>query len=85
MYSMFKRDQFNYSGGFLTYGPKREFIARFKHRGPVNKSDYVRILCKHYFVEDYLARLKDRAPLQILIDDGYVKFDLVNHKIHVAK
>ena len=85
MYSIFKRDQFNYNGGYLTYGPKNEFIARFKNRGPVKKSDFVRLLCKHYFVEDYLNRLKDRAPMQILMDDGYVKFDLEARKVIVAK
>ena len=85
MYSMFKRDLFNYYGGYLTYGPENKFIARFKYRGPVKKSDFIRLLCKHYFVEDYIGRLKDRAPLQILMDDGHVKFDLENRKTYVAK
>lgn len=85
MNTMFKRDGFNYHGGYLTYGAKNEFIARFKHRGPVKKSDFVRLLCKYYFVEDYITRLKDRAPLQILMDDGFVKFDLQNRKVHISK
>jgi hypothetical protein len=80
----FDRSQFNYHGGFLTYGPDRKFVARFKHRGPVTKSDYVRLLCKYYTVEDYFNR-GDRAPMQILMDDGYVTFDMVNKKIMVAK
>jgi hypothetical protein len=80
----FDRSQFNYHGGYLTYGSDRKFVARFKHRGPVTKSDYVRLLCKYYTVEDYFNR-GDRAPLQILMDDGYVTFDMVNKKIMVAK
>jgi hypothetical protein len=82
---MFKRDQFNYHGGYLTYGPENKFIARFKYRGLVKKSDFIRILCKHYFVEDYLKRLGDRAPLQIFMDDGHVKVDIENHRVIVAK
>jgi hypothetical protein len=80
----FDRSQFNYHGGYLTYGSDRKFVARFKHRGPVTKSDYVRLLCKYYTVEDYFNR-GDRAPLQILMDDGYVTFNMVNKKIMVAK
>jgi hypothetical protein len=80
----FDRSQFNYHGGYLTYGPDRKFVARFKHRGPVTKSDFVRLLTKYYTVEDYFNR-GDRAPLQILMDDGYVTFDLTNRKIMVAK
>jgi hypothetical protein len=29
--------------------------------------------------------MPDKAPLQILIEDGYVTFDMVNKKISVAK
>lgn len=81
----FQREAFDYHGGYLTYGADRKFVARFKYRGPVKKSDFVRLLSKYYTVEDYFARLKDRAPLQILMDDGYVKFDLESHQILVAK
>ena len=83
----FDRSQFNYHGGYLTYGPDRKFVARFKHRGPVGKADFVRLLTKYYTVEDYFNRVNhgDRAPLQILMDDGYVTFDMVNKKIMVAK
>jgi hypothetical protein len=35
---------------------------------------------KHYDTEAYFARLKDRAPLQILMDDGFLVFDLVARK-----
>ncbi len=81
----FDRSMFNYRGGYLTYGSDNKFVARFKHKGGVGKADFVRLLTKYYTVQDYFARLADRAPLQILMDDGYVTFDLTNRKIMVAK
>ncbi len=81
----FERSMFNYRGGYLTYGSDNKFVARFKHKGGVGKADFVRLLTKYYTVQDYFARLADRAPLQILMDDGYVTFDLTNRKIMVAK
>jgi hypothetical protein len=81
----FDRSMFNYHGGYLTYGLDNKFVARFKHKGGVGKADFVRLLTKYYTVQDYFARLADRAPLQILMDDGYVTFDLTNRKIMVAK
>jgi hypothetical protein len=76
----FDKTQFAYHGGYLTYGPDRRFVARFKHRGPVTKAKFVTALVKHYDTEAYFARLKDRAPLQILMDDGFLVFDLVARK-----
>jgi hypothetical protein len=82
----FQKDQFHYHGGYLTYGSDRKFVARFKYRGPVGKADFVRLLCKYYTVESYLDRVNGyRAPMQILMDDGYITFDTVNKKIMVAK
>jgi len=80
----FQKDQFNYHGGYLTYGSDRKFVARFKHRGPVGKSDFIRLLTKYYTQESYFNR-GDRAPLQILMDDGYVTFDSANRRFLVAK
>jgi len=80
----FQKDQFNYHGGYLTYGSDRKFVARFKHRGPVTKSDFIRLLTKYYTQESYFKR-GTRAPLQILMDDGFVKFDRENHRFLVAK
>ena len=82
----FDRSMFHYHGGYLTYGPERKFVARFKHRGPVGKADFVRLLCKYYTVESYLDRVNGyRAPMQILMDDGFVKFDMENRRFLVAK
>jgi len=81
----FERSMFNYRGGYLTYGLDNKFVARFKHKGGVGKADFVRLLTKYYTQDSYFNRMPDRAPLQILMDDGYVTFDLVNKKIMVAK
>jgi hypothetical protein len=81
----FERSQFNYHGGYLTYGSDNRFVARFKYRGMVKKSDYVRLLCKYYDTESYFSRLKDEALGQILMKDGYVSYDLINKKVMVAR
>jgi len=81
----FQKDAFDFHGGYLTYGATRSFIARFKRRGPVGKADFVRLLSKYYTVESYLERVKATAPLQILMDDGFVKFDMENRRFLVAK
>ena len=81
----FHRSMFNYHGGYLTYGPKNLFVARFKRGGGVGKADFVRLLTKYYTVSDYFSRVNKTAPLQILMDDGFVKFDLQNKRIMVAK
>ena len=77
----FAKEAFDYHGGYLTYGPDRRFVARFKHRGPVTKAKLQAMLVKYYTQEDYFARLKDRAPLQILMDDGILVFDHPNKKL----
>jgi hypothetical protein len=79
----FDRSMFQYHGGYLTYAGK--FVARFKHRGPVGKADFVRLLTKYYTTDSYFGRLGDRAPMQILMDDGFVKFDMDNHRFLVSK
>lgn len=81
----FTKDAFDYHGGYLTYGATRAFIARFKHRGPVGKADFVRLLTKYYTVESYLERVKTTAPLQILIDDGFVSFDTIYRRFLISK
>jgi hypothetical protein len=82
----FQKDLFQYHGGYLTYGPKNKFIARFKHRGPVGKADFVRLLTKYYTTEMYFSSLENNlAPLQILMNDGFVKFDYENRRFLVSK
>jgi hypothetical protein len=84
----FQKERFSYFGGYLSYEDdykESRFVARFKYRGPVKKSDFVRLLTKYYTVEDYFDRIKTKAPLQIFMDDGFVLFDTTNHKVLVAR
>lgn len=76
----FAKENFSYHGGYLTYtmpAGSEEFIARFKHRGPVTKAKFVKSITKNYSVEQYLYQLvvNRKAPLQILKDDGHLVFD----------
>lgn len=78
--TVFAKENFNYHGGYLTYtmpSGSQEFIARFKHRGPVTKAKFVKSITKNYSVEQYLYQLvvNRKAPLQILKDDGYLVYD----------
>jgi len=68
----FERGGFMYHGGYLSY--KGNFIARFKYRGSVKKSEYIKILCKHYTLEDWVEKLKSNPPLLILRNDGFVTY-----------
>ena len=77
---MFDKTLFATSGDCLVYGADRRFVARFKHRNPVTKARFIRTLIKHYTPETYFARLEDRAPLQILMDDGILVIDLATRK-----
>jgi hypothetical protein len=72
----FERSGFEYHGGYLTY--QGNFIARFKHRGAVKKSEYIKILCKHYTLEDWVEKLKSNPPLTILHNDGYVTYNALD-------
>jgi hypothetical protein len=83
----FQKELFNYHGGYLTYGSERKFIARFKYRGGFgpNKSDYIRLLSKYYTLESWFEKAKELAPQQILMNDGFVKFDFENRRFLIAK
>jgi hypothetical protein len=68
----FNKDDFNYHGGFLTYGTEHKFVARFKY----NKRDrvgFVNFLVKNFSVEEYFTALEvNHAPSQVLRTKGYV-------------
>ena len=55
-------------GIYLTYGPKRQFVARFKHGGPVTMAKFKKELVASHKVEDYFFDLNitRKAPLEIL-------------------
>lgn len=61
--------------GITTPWNERKFIARFKHRGPVTKAKFLKVLKKFYTVEDYFTKLEaGNAPTQIFMDDGHLTF-----------
>ena len=71
----FDKKLFSYSGGFLTYGSeengkRRQFVARFKHKGPFTKAKFLKELIANHTVEDYFIALEHnrKAPLEILRD-----------------
>lgn len=81
------------SGDYVFYQPHadsyrtdRQFVARFKHRGPVTKAKFIKALINHYSPEIYFARLggasnpQGEAPLQILMNDKILIFDNENRK-----
>ena len=71
----FDKDQFNYYGGYLTYGqyPERpRFIARFKYSGR-DKAGFMSFLIRNFTVEEYLGRIEaGETPVGILESKGYV-------------
>lgn len=69
---MFRKDLFHKFGDTLYYNG--DFVARFKHRGPVTPTKLKTILCKYYTVGEYLERVKTEAPLSILRNDGFLVF-----------
>ena len=83
----FQKSQFQYHGGYLTYGPDRKFVARFKRTrvGGPKKDDYIRLLTKYYTQENYFERLKNDAPMQILLEDGFIDLNVEKRQILVTK
>jgi hypothetical protein len=76
----FDKTKFSYHGGYLMYdvgsgdkyrwSPDQKFIARFKHRGPITKAQFLKQLIKNHTVEEYLRKneVEGIAPLTILKD-----------------
>jgi len=64
----FNQADLHKEGIYLTYGPKHQFVARFKHKGPVTMSQFKRELVASHKVEDYFFDLNiaHKAPLEIL-------------------
>lgn len=74
----FDKTKFTTSGEYVHY--EGNFVARFKHKGPLTKAKMLKALVKFYDTESYFARVKHEAPFQILMNDGLVEFDAVNRK-----
>lgn len=78
----FNKKDFFTEGDYLFYGKDRKFVARFKHRGgPFTKAKLVKALCKFYTTDEYFNRLaENEAPFKIIMNDGYVDFDMKEKK-----
>ena len=67
---IFQKDNFAYSGGYLTYDNK--FIARFKYSSR-DKAGFISFLVKNFSVEEYFAEYAANvAPALILEKKGYI-------------
>jgi hypothetical protein len=69
----FIKENFSYSGGYLTYTDDndRHFIARFKYVPKSSAMKFKNFLIRHFSKEEYLKRVKTEAPLTILESKGY--------------
>jgi len=64
----FVKENFDYSGGFLTYlfEGKREFVARFKYSGPITMGKFKKELMKNHSPATYFEAAKKTSPLDVL-------------------
>ena len=72
---MFKKENFNYFGGYLTYklneGERDKFVARFKY--VIFQGAFKKFLIKNFTPEEYFTRLdNDETPLGILKSKGFI-------------
>lgn len=77
MKDSFKRENFNYHGGYLTYrtvddwSERPKFVARFKYGG--GSGPFKTFLIKNFTVTEYFEKIdNDEAPLAILKERGYI-------------
>ena len=72
--SKFTKEGFEFFGGYLTYGPDKRFVARFKYRGGATKlGEFKAFLIKNVPVEEYFEAYKQGlAPLTIAFSRGFV-------------
>lgn len=74
----FDKDQFKKDGQYLVYGPKRQFVARFKHGGPFTMAKFRKELIASHSPETYFAELaRGKAPLTILKDANPSWYDRI--------
>ena len=68
----FTKENFINSGGYITYGEDRKFVARFKHAKD-GAGSFITFLIKNFTVEEYFAEYEAGvAPLNIAGDKGYL-------------
>ena len=71
----FNKEQFSYSGGYLTYtmGDERRFVARFKYSSS-QKASFMSFLIRNFSVEEYFGMIDGgAAPLTVLETKGFVQ------------
>ena len=68
----FTKENLNRDGMFLTFGPDRRFVARFKHcRNDMGR--FTTFLIKNFTVEEFFdAVAADVPPLKILESKGFM-------------
>ena len=69
----FDKANFNFHGGYLTYGTEGRFVARFKYDAS-KRNKFINFLTKNFTVEEYFFLLEDKdvSPLKILLARGYI-------------
>lgn len=67
---------------YRVYKQTSEFIARFKYKGPVTMSKFIKELITSHSVEDYLYKLnvERKAPLEILREKNPVWYRETQNK-----
>lgn len=71
--TQFVRSEFQFHGGYLTYGPNHKFVARFKYRGG-DRAGFTTFLIKNFHVEEYFGMMDfdKMSPVEILKTKGYM-------------
>lgn len=67
----FTKSDFVTSGEYVFYkeANMKNFVARFKHRGPFTKAKFIKELIANHTVDSYFSALSEgKAPLVILRD-----------------
>ena len=72
---MFKKENFNYFGGYLTYnledGERDKFVARFKY--VKYQGAFKNFLIKNFTTDEYFTRYENgEGPLTILESKGFM-------------
>ena len=71
--TQFDKANFNFHGGYLTYGTEGRFVARFKYNAS-KRNKFINFLTKNFTVEEYFFLLEDKdvSPIKILNAKGYI-------------
>ena len=85
----FNRKLFDLGSGnerWVTYGPERRFVARFKYHRAGYAAHFVDFLAKHFEVEEYFELLHQGiSPLIALEAKGYVSPNMARAQAECAR